>query len=63
MFEADMVKIAGYLVKTIEIALRIQKVSGKKLVDFEKQMDTDEEVQTLSEEIKTWARTFGIPGV
>ena len=58
-----MVRIAGYLIKVIEISKRIQDASGKKLVDFVEHIKKDEEVATLSAEVKAWARTFSIPGV
>jgi glycine hydroxymethyltransferase len=61
--EADFERIAGYLIKAVAISKRIQETSGKKLVDFVKAIETDEEAKTLGEEIKAWARTFSIPGV
>jgi glycine hydroxymethyltransferase len=63
MKEPEMEKIAGYLMKSVEMSLRIQKVSGKKLVDFVEHLHKDEEVQALAAEIKAWARTFSIPGI
>lgn len=63
MTEADMERVAGYLVKSVEISKRIQETSGKKLVDFVAQIAVDEEVKTVAAEIKAWARTFSIPGV
>ena len=34
MKEEEMVRIVGYLRKSVEIAKRIQEVAGKKLADF-----------------------------
>lgn len=58
-----MEKVAGYLVKAVEISKRIQETSGKKLVDFVAQLEIDEEVKAVGAEIKAWARTFSIPGL
>jgi len=61
--EADMERIASYMVKSVEITLRIQEKTGKKLVDFEKALPGDEEVQKLAAEVTAYAREFSIPGV
>lgn len=44
MVEADMERIAGYLIKSVAITKRIQEKAGKKLVDFVQHLDSDEEV-------------------
>jgi len=61
--EADMERLAGYLVKAVAITKRVQEKSGKKLVDSVAALNGDEEVQGIADEIKQWARSFSIPGV
>ena len=63
MLEADMEIIAGYLVKSIEISKRLQEKSGKKLVDFVKHLEEDEEVKQLAGEVSAYSKKFSIPGV
>lgn len=63
MTEADMERVCGYLIKSVEISLRIQEASGKKLVDFVKHLETDDEVKAVGEEVKAWAKSFSLPGV
>ena len=62
MKEVEMEIIAKYLIKSIEISKRIQDKSGKKLVDFVNALHEDEEVKTISEQVKAFARQFSIPG-
>ncbi len=63
MLEDDMVKIAGYLLKSIEISKRVQDKAGKKLVDFLPALEADEELHQVAAEVKAWAQKFSIPGV
>ena len=58
-----MEKIADFCLRSIKVSLRVQEKSGKKLVDFAKALETDEEVKEMGNEVKTWASTFSIPGV
>jgi len=44
MMEADMVVVAGFLLRAIEISKRVQEKAGKKLVDFVAALETDEEL-------------------
>jgi len=44
MVEADMERIAGYLMRSVKIAKRIQETHGKKLVDFMANLEGDEEI-------------------
>lgn len=62
MLEADMERIAEYLIKTIDISKRIQEQSGKKLVDFLKALPENEEVKAQAAEVSAWARGYSIPG-
>ena len=58
----DFETIADYCIKSIEIAKRIQEKTGKKLVDFVKAIESDEETQEIAKEINAWAKKFGLPG-
>ena len=58
-----MEKIAGWCVQAINISKRLQDAVGKKLTDFVDAIHKDDEVKKLSEEIKTFARQYSIPGL
>jgi glycine hydroxymethyltransferase len=58
----DFKKIATFLDRCCQIALKVQKEKGKKLVDFEAGLKGDEEVAALKKEVETWAFGFGYPG-
>ena len=45
-----------------QIALRLQAISGPKLVDFAALLDGDAEVAALRERVVAFARTFPMPG-
>merc|ERR1711976_486273 len=59
----DMVKIADFLDRTVQIALKVQEKVGKKLKDFEVELPTNPEVLALKQEVNAWASTFGYPGL
>jgi glycine hydroxymethyltransferase len=59
----DFKKIAGFLDRCCQIALKIQAATGKKLVDFEKAIPGNEELGALREEVRAWAVGFGFPGL
>ena len=65
MKEDDMVKIGGFLVRTVEISKKIQSASqGKKLADFINAMETQkEELQKMAHEVESFAQQFEMPGV
>lgn len=63
MYEKEMTRVADLCIEAIKISKRIQGAVGKKLVDFEKALKTDEEVAKIREEVITFARGFGIPGL
>ena len=63
MKEPEMEKIADFLYRIIVLSLKIQETSGKKLVDFIKALDGNEELLALANEVTTFARQFSIPGV
>jgi len=58
----DMIKIAGFLDRTVQIALKTQEKVGKKLKDFEADLPTNPDVVALKQEVNAWATTFGYPG-
>jgi len=58
----DMVKIAGFLDRTVGISLKVQEKVGKKLKDFETELPTNADVLALRQEVNAWASTFGYPG-
>merc|ERR1719343_1760884 len=59
----DFRKIAGFLDRCCQIALKIQKEKGKKLKDFEEALKTDADVGVLKKEVESWAIGFGYPGL
>ena len=63
MLEADMETIATFLLKSIDISKRVQEKAGKKLVDFVAHLNEDEELKTVGEDVKAFARGFSLPGV
>jgi glycine hydroxymethyltransferase len=63
MKEEDMKIIAKYLLKSLEIAERVQAKSGKKLSDFVAELKYDHECVTLRAEVADYARGFGMPGI
>lgn len=58
----DMVKIAEFLDRTVQISLEVQKKVGKKLKDFEAELPSNPEVAALKQEVNAWASTFAYPG-
>ena len=62
MKEAEMKQIAAFCIRTMEISKRVQAKVGKKLEDFVKAINEDEDVAKLSEEVKQFARSFPMPG-
>jgi len=61
--EADFVLIGQFMHRCCDIALRVQKEKGKKLVEFEKGLVGDAELDTLRGEVEAWAIKFGFPGI
>jgi len=56
-------QIAGYLDRCCQIALRVQKEKGKKLKDFELDLEKNEEIIVLKKEVEGFASVFGYPGL
>ena len=61
--EADFEKVADFLDRALQIGLRLQQVSGPKLVDFAKAIEADAEVQALKAEVNAFAVSFPMPGI
>mmetsp|Transcript_73791 Transcript_73791/g.163114 ORF Transcript_73791/g.163114 Transcript_73791/m.163114 type:complete len:815 (-) Transcript_73791:303-2747(-) len=59
----DFRKIAGFLDRCCQIALKIQKEKGKKLKDFEMALPDDADIAALRKEVTAWATGFGYPGL
>jgi glycine hydroxymethyltransferase len=60
--EEDMDTTAELLHRACEIALRIQETVGKKLVDFNNALDTDEELAALKNDVIAFGSKFYMPG-
>jgi len=59
----DFKKIAGFLDRCCQIALKVQAGSGKKLKDFEAGLQGHPDVEVLKKEVEAWATGFGYPGL
>merc|ERR1711972_60663 len=59
----DFKKIAEFLDRACQIALKIQKEKGKKLKDFEQGLAGDADLLQLRGEVEQWAVGFGYPGL
>merc|ERR1712051_975209 len=59
----DFKKIAGFLDRCCQIALKIQEAKGKKLKDFEAGLEANPAVLALKSEVEAWAIGFGYPGL
>ncbi len=56
-------KIANFLHRGIEIALKIQATTGRLLKPFVEALSTDPEIKALKEEVQSFARQWPMPGV
>merc|ERR1712125_270929 len=61
--ENDFKKIGEFLDRCVQIALAVQKEKGKKLVDFEKGLVDNKDLDTLRKEVEEWDINFGFPGI
>jgi len=59
----DFKKIALFLDRCCQIALKVQQEHGKKLKDFEAALVGNADVQALKKEVEAWASGFGYPGL
>jgi len=56
-------KIAEFLDRCCQIALKIQSEKGKKLKDFEDGLKDSQDVLALRKEVEEWTMSFGYPGI
>merc|ERR1712226_39998 len=56
-------KIAEFLDRCCQIALKVQQEKGKKLKDFEAGIEKNADVLALKAEVEAWASSFGYPGL
>ncbi|KAF5306237.1 hypothetical protein FQA39_LY08935 [Lamprigera yunnana] len=65
--EADFDKVVDYIDKAIQLAKEASAISGPKLVDFKKVLETNEDIKKKKCELKTEVETFGskfpLPGI
>merc|ERR1712187_555000 len=59
----DFKKIAGFLDRCCQIALKVQTERGKKLKDFEAGLAGHPDIKALKGEVEAWASGFGYPGL
>merc|ERR1739846_254875 len=59
----DFKKIALFLDRCCQIALKVQETKGKKLKDFEAGIVGNSDVGALKAEVEAWATSFGYPGL
>lgn len=59
----DFKKVAGFLDRCLQIALKVQAEKGKKLKDFEKGLSENAEIVALRSEVEAFAVGFGYPGI
>merc|ERR1711878_228575 len=59
----DFKKIAQFLDRCCQIALKIQETKGKILKDFEAGLVGHSDVKALRGEVEAWAASFGYPGL
>jgi len=59
----DFKKVAGFLDRCCQIALAVQKEKGKKLKDFEQDLDKNAEILAVRAEVEAFASAFGYPGL
>ncbi|KAJ8653848.1 hypothetical protein O0I10_010529 [Lichtheimia ornata] len=63
MKEEDMVKVAEFLHRTVQIATKVQEQAGSKLMkDFVAHCDGNEEIAQLKKEVVEFARSYPMPG-
>merc|ERR1712232_927899 len=55
----DFEKVGSFLDRCLQIALKIQAEKGKKLKDFERGLDENEDVVALRSEVEEFASAFG----
>eukprot|EP00186_Timspurckia_oligopyrenoides_P005165 CAMPEP_0182445738 /NCGR_PEP_ID=MMETSP1172-20130603/3761_1 /TAXON_ID=708627 /ORGANISM="Timspurckia oligopyrenoides, Strain CCMP3278" /LENGTH=506 /DNA_ID=CAMNT_0024641557 /DNA_START=47 /DNA_END=1567 /DNA_ORIENTATION=- len=61
--EDDFRQVADFLHRGIQIGLKIQERTGKKLVDFEKEIHGNPEIEQLKNDVQQFASGFPFPGM
>merc|ERR1719231_633433 len=56
-------KIAEFLDRCCQIAIKVQSEKGKKLKDFEEGLHENADIVALNKEIEEWTLGFGYPGL
>merc|ERR1719373_1031333 len=59
----DFKKVAEFLDRCCQIALKVQQEKGKKLKDCEAGLEANPGIKALRAEVETWAVGFGYPGL
>merc|ERR1719221_1472827 len=59
----EFTKIAEFLDRCCQIALKVQAERGKKLKDFEAGLVGNSAIEGLRKEVEAWATGFGYPGL
>jgi len=59
----DFQRIAEFLDRCCQIALKVQQEKGKKLKDFELGLQGNAEIAQLRGDVEAWAAGFGYPGL
>lgn len=60
--EKDFEQVAEFLHQAVQLCLKIQKDSGKKLADFERALEGRPELATLRDQVRAFALRFPMPG-
>ncbi|XP_012230517.1 serine hydroxymethyltransferase isoform X1 [Linepithema humile] len=66
LVEKDIDKVVDFIDKGLQLSKKVSAISGPKLVDFKRVLNTDEnikaQVASLREEVETFSKQFQIPG-
>lgn len=64
--ESDFDKVVDYIDKAIKLGLEATKISGPKLVDYNKVLDTDatilKKMEALKNDVESFSKSFPMPG-
>jgi glycine hydroxymethyltransferase len=63
MIEEDMIQVAEFLMKVINLSLNIQKKTGKNMKNFLDNLENNPEVELLEKEIIEFSSQFSVPGL
>ena len=63
MVEADLEVVAGMLHEAVQLALEVQKVTGKELAAFKMAMEKNEGVKQLANRVRSYSQQFFMPGL